>query len=152
MEMERSLSGNKTMNKLTLSDGVGVTLPKQFCRQLLLGIRRNKSLSEVYLHFNPQSWYCPDGRLVYVSHILCDSVGCSVWCVTSNSKDVYVIVKPEPVPHTATCSQFLLCTAIVAVLSLFPASQRNTQVKQPCVCMRPLAGTSWGLMSAISRS
>ena len=79
MEMERSLSGNKTMNKLTLSEGVGVTLPKQFCRQLLLGIRRNKSLSEVDLDFNPQSWYCPDdGRLVCVSHILCDSVGCSV--------------------------------------------------------------------------
>ena len=78
MEMERSLSGNKTMNKLTLS-GVGVTLPKQFCRHLLLGIRRNKSLLEVYLNFNPQSWYFPDdGRLVYVSHILCDSVGCSV--------------------------------------------------------------------------
>ena len=79
MEMERSLSGNKTMNKLTLSDGGGVTLPKQFCRHLLLGIRRNSSLSDVDLSFNPQSWYCPDdGRLVYVSHILCDSVGCSV--------------------------------------------------------------------------
>ena len=58
--------------------------------------------------------------------------------VTSNSEDVYVIVKPEPVPRTATCDQFLLCTALVAVLSLFPASQQNTQVKQPCVCMRPL--------------
>ena len=76
MEMERSLSGNKTMNKLTLSDSPGVTLPKQFCRHLLLGIRSNKSLSEVELSINPQSWYCPDdGRLVYVSHILCDSVG-----------------------------------------------------------------------------
>ena len=76
MEMERSLSGNKSMNKLKLSDG-GVT--KQFCHHLLLGIRRNKSLTEVLLNFNPQSWYCPDdGRLVYVSHILCDSVGCSV--------------------------------------------------------------------------
>ena len=78
MEMERSLSGNKTMNKLTLSGG-GVALPKQFCRHLLLGIRRNKSLLEVYLNFNSQSWYFPDnGWLVYVSHILCDSVGCSV--------------------------------------------------------------------------
>ena len=78
MEVERSLSGNKTMNKLTLSSEY-VTLPKQFCRHLLLGIRRNKLLSEVDLYFNPQSWYCPDdGRLVYVSHILCDSVGCSV--------------------------------------------------------------------------
>ena len=77
MEMERSLSGSKTMNKLTLSKYSGV--PKQFCHHLLLGIRRNKSLSEVYLNFKPQSWYCPDdGRLVYVSHILCDSVGCSV--------------------------------------------------------------------------
>ena len=79
MEMERSLSGNKTMNKLILRDNSHVTLPKQFCRHLLLGIRRNKSLSDVYLNFNTQSWYCPDdGRLVYVSHILCDSVGCSV--------------------------------------------------------------------------
>ena len=79
MEMERSLSGNKTMNKLTLRGDVDVTLPKQFCHHLLLGIRRNKSLSEVDLDFTPQSWYCPDdGRLVYVGHILCDSVGCSV--------------------------------------------------------------------------
>ena len=77
MEMERSLLGNKTMNKLTLK-GDGVTLPKQFCHYLLLGIRRNKSLKEVHLNFDPQSWDCPDGRLVYVSHILCDSVGCSV--------------------------------------------------------------------------
>ena len=66
------------MNKLTLSGG-GMTLPEQFCRHLLLGIRRNKSLSKVYLSFDPQSWYFPDvGRLVYVSHILSDSVGCSV--------------------------------------------------------------------------
>ena len=77
MEMERSLSGNKSMNKLTLSEYSGVT--KQFCRRLLHGIRRNNSLSEVDLAFTRQSWYCPDdGRLVYVSHILCDSVGCSV--------------------------------------------------------------------------
>ena len=77
MEMERSLSGNKTMNKLKLGDGFGVDLPKQFCHHLLLGIRRNKSLSEVDLNFNPRSWYFPDdGRLVYASHILCDSVGC----------------------------------------------------------------------------
>ena len=77
MEMEKSLLGNKTMNELTLS--CGVIIPKQFCHHLLFGIRRNKSLSEVYLSFNPQSWYCPDdGKLVYVSYILCDSVGCSV--------------------------------------------------------------------------
>ena len=78
MEMERSLSGNKIMNKLTLFC-IDVTLPKQFCHHLLLGISRNSSLSDVHLIFNPQSWDCPDdGRLVYVSHILCDSVGCSV--------------------------------------------------------------------------
>ena len=77
MKMEMSLSGNKTMDKLTLSDDV--TLSKHFCRHLLLGIRRNSSLSDVHLSFNPKSWDCPDyGRLVYVSHILCDSVGCSV--------------------------------------------------------------------------
>ena len=82
MEMERSLSGNKTMNKLTVIDDDGggdVTLPKQFCCHLLLGIGRNSSLSDVDLYFCPQNWDCPDdGRLVYVSHILCDSVGCSV--------------------------------------------------------------------------
>ena len=82
MEMERSLSGNKTMNKLTLADdeeGGNVTLPKQFCCHLLLGIGRNSSQSDVDLSFCPQNWDCPDdGRLVYVSHILCDSVGCSV--------------------------------------------------------------------------
>ena len=79
MKMERSLSGNKTMNKLTLGVFDDMTLPKQFCRHLLLGIRRNSSLSDVVLFFAPQSWDCPDdGRLVYVSHILCDLVGCSV--------------------------------------------------------------------------
>ena len=79
MKMERSLSRNKTMNKLTLCDINCVTLPKQFCHHLLLGIGRNSSLSDVDLVFSPQSWDCPDdGRLVYVSHILCDSVGCSV--------------------------------------------------------------------------
>ena len=78
MKMERSLSGNKTINKLTLHDN-GVTLPKQFCHHLLLGICRNSSLSDVHLDISPLSWDCPDdGRLVYVSHILCDSVGCSV--------------------------------------------------------------------------
>ena len=78
MKMERSLSGNKTMNKLTLS-GTSVILPKQFCRHLLLGIRRNSSLSDVDLSFYPHNWDCPDdGRLVYGIHTLCDSVGCSV--------------------------------------------------------------------------
>ena len=81
MEMERSLSGNKTMKKLTLynDDVYDVSLIKQFCRHFLLGIRRNSSLSDVDLEFDPQKWDCPDdGRLVHVSHILCDSVGCSV--------------------------------------------------------------------------
>ena len=82
LKMERSLSGNKTMNKLTLHDAdwfEDVTLPKRFCRHFLLGISRNSSLSDVYLSFHLQKWDCPDdGRLVYVSHILCDSVGCSV--------------------------------------------------------------------------
>ena len=82
MKMERSLSGNKTMNKLALIDSEydpDVTLPKHFCRHLLLGIRRNSFLSDVHLSFEPQNWDGPDdGRLVYVSHILCDSVGCSV--------------------------------------------------------------------------
>ena len=63
MKMERSLLGSKTMNKLTLGDRGGVT--KQFCHHLLLGIRRNKSLSEVDLDFTPQSWYFPDdGKLI----------------------------------------------------------------------------------------
>ena len=79
MKMERSLSGNKTMNKLELIDEENVTVPKQFCHHLLLGIRRNSSLSDVHLSFNPHNLDCPDeGRLVYVSHTLCDSVGCSV--------------------------------------------------------------------------
>ena len=78
MKMEGSLSGNKTINKLTLI-GDNVTLPKRFCRHLLLGIGRNSSLSYVNLSFHPHNWDCPDdGRLVYVSHTLCDSVGCSV--------------------------------------------------------------------------
>ena len=78
--MERSLSGNKTMNKLRLHDenwDDDVTQPKRFCRHFLLGISRNSSLSDVYLNLYPQNLDCPDdGRLVYVSHILCDSVGC----------------------------------------------------------------------------
>ena len=79
MEMERSLSRNKIMNKLTLSDGGGVTLPKQFCHHLVLGVRRSKYLTHMELLINPQSWCCPDdGRLVYVSHILCDSIECTV--------------------------------------------------------------------------
>ena len=67
MNMERVLSENKAMNKLRLSDGPYVTLPKQFQCHLLLGIRRNSSLSDVHLTFETKSWDCPDdGRLVYV--------------------------------------------------------------------------------------
>ena len=77
-EMEKALEGNKTLETLTLSDG-NVTLPKEFCRHLMIGIGQSKSLSEVYLNFEPIDWDCPiDGRLVYVSRMLCDSVGCSV--------------------------------------------------------------------------
>ena len=76
-EMEKALEGNKTLQKLTLNDYV--PLPKEFCRHLMIGIRLNTSLSEVDLAFGPISWDCPiDGRLVCVSHMLCDSVGCSV--------------------------------------------------------------------------
>ena len=85
-EMERALGESKTLEKLTLIDTVylmygddDVTLHKEFCRHLVCGIGRNTSLSEVCLKFEPNNWDCPGvGRLVYVSHILCDSVGCSV--------------------------------------------------------------------------
>ena len=78
-EMEKALEGNKTLQKLTLSDYKAVPLPKEFCRHLIIGVGLNTSLSEVYLRFKPIHWDYPiDGRLVYVSHMLCDSVGCSV--------------------------------------------------------------------------
>ena len=89
-EMEKALGENKTLEMLTLSDlgyddemmlphDDGVTLPKEFCRHLVCGIQLNTSLSDVELNFEPNNWDCPGvGRLVYVSHILCDSVGCSV--------------------------------------------------------------------------
>ena len=91
-EVEKALEGNKTLQKLTLKDetlklssahsfinDTDVTLPKEFCRHVLFGIRLNTSLSEVTLKFELFNWDCPiDGRLVYVSHMLCDSVGCSV--------------------------------------------------------------------------
>ena len=64
---------------LTLDDVHYVTLPKEFCCYLMIGISLNTYLSEVDLNFEPFNWDCPtDGRLVYVSHMLCDSVGCSV--------------------------------------------------------------------------
>ena len=80
-EIEKALEENKTLQKLTLSEPDNVTLPKVFYRHLMIGIGLNTSLSEVNLHFDPISWYWDisnDGRLVYVSHMLCDSVGCSV--------------------------------------------------------------------------
>ena len=78
-EMEKALEGNKTLEKLTLKDGNDVTLPKEFCRHVLFGIGCNTSLSKVCLSFEAINWDCPIvGRLVYVSHMLCDSVGCSV--------------------------------------------------------------------------
>ena len=79
-EMEKALGENKTLETLTLIDGGNdVTLPKEFCRHLMIGIGLNTSLSKVHLNFAPINWDCPiDGRLVYVSRMLCDSVGCSV--------------------------------------------------------------------------
>ena len=90
--MEKALEGDKTLKVLTLgsfgdstlpkdSSDV-VTLPKEFCRHLMSGIGHNTSLSEVVLGFASINWDCPiDGRLVYGSHMLCDSVGCSVYIV-----------------------------------------------------------------------
>ena len=78
-EMDKALEGNKTLQKLTLTAAYHVTLPKEFYRHLMIGIGLNTSLSEVCLAFDPINWDCPiDGRLVYVSHMLCDSVGCSL--------------------------------------------------------------------------
>ena len=69
-EMEKALEGNKTLQKLTLEDGNDVTLPKEFGRQLMIGIGLNTSLSEMYLDFYPNNWDCPiDGRLVCQSHV-----------------------------------------------------------------------------------
>ena len=79
-EMEKALQGNKTLETLILKDYIdGVTLPKEFCGHLMIGIRLNTSLSKLELNIKPINWDCPIvGRLVYVSHMLCDSVGCSV--------------------------------------------------------------------------
>ena len=74
-EMEKALGESKTLETLRLSDHKSGTLPKEFCRHVLFGIGLNASLSEVTLSFKPISWDCPiDGRLVYDSHMLCDSV------------------------------------------------------------------------------
>ena len=76
--MEKALEENKTLEKLAIY-AVDVILPKEFCRHILLGSRQNTSLSEMDLAFEPDSWDCPDdGRLVYIRHMLCDSVGCSI--------------------------------------------------------------------------
>ncbi len=77
-EMEKALGENKTLETLTLN-AYCATLPEDFCRHVLIGIQLNTSLLEVDLSFEPFNWDCPGvGRLVYVSHMLCDSVGCSV--------------------------------------------------------------------------
>ena len=69
-EMEKALEENKTLETLRLSDDC-VTLPKEFCHHVLFGVKRNKSLFDVYLSFNPQTWDCPDdGRLVCQSRIV----------------------------------------------------------------------------------
>lgn len=69
-EMEESLSRNKMMKKLTIWDGDDVTLPKQLCCHLLLGIKINMSLLDVHLKFNQQNWHCPvNGGLGYI--LLC---------------------------------------------------------------------------------
>ena len=73
--MEKALEENKTLEKLTLR-ATGATLPREFCCHVLLGSRQNTSLSKLDLCFGPQSWDCAnDGGLVYVRHMLCDSVG-----------------------------------------------------------------------------
>ena len=69
--MEKALEQNKTLEKLTLS-AVDATLPREFCRHVLLGSRQIPSLSAMELNFNSNSWDCPDdGRLVSVSQITC---------------------------------------------------------------------------------
>ena len=70
-EIEKALEGNKTLETLSLIVGVGVTLPKEFCRHVLLATRQSTSLSRVYLTFYPPNWDCPDaGRLVCQSRIV----------------------------------------------------------------------------------
>ena len=67
--MEKVLEGSKTLETLTLND-TGVTLPKEFCRHLKIGIGRS-TLSKSDLNFASINWDCPiDGRLVYVSHVV----------------------------------------------------------------------------------
>ena len=69
-EMEKALEGNKRLEKLTVIHS-DLTLPKEFCHNVLFGTRRSTSLSDVHLVFNPPSWDCPgDGSLVCQSHIV----------------------------------------------------------------------------------
>ncbi len=74
-EMEKALAENKTLETLKLADGDDDAdyLPEDFCRHVLICIRRNTSLSEVYLTFFPDYWDCP------VDIGWCMSVAC---CVT----------------------------------------------------------------------
>ena len=77
-EMEKALARNKTLETLTLMDDGDISLPKEFCHRVLLGTRRNTSLSDVHLEFNTSTWDCPDDGIGWcMSVILCDSVGCS---------------------------------------------------------------------------
>ncbi len=70
-EMEKALAENKTLETLTLVDDDD--LPQDFCRHVLICIGRNTYMLVVYLNLAPINWDCPiDGRLVYVSHMLCD--------------------------------------------------------------------------------
>ena len=70
-EMEKVLEGNKTLETLSLIVGVGVTLPKEFYRHVLLATRRSTSLSDVTLDFEPHNWdSLGDGRLVCQSRIV----------------------------------------------------------------------------------
>ena len=70
--MEKALEESKTLEKLTLSDASGATLPREFCCYVLLSSRQNTSLLELNLNFNPQNWDCPnDGRLVNMSVTCC---------------------------------------------------------------------------------
>ena len=80
-EVEKALKESKTLEKLAIWDECNITsnIPKEFCSHILLGTRQNTSLSDLHLNFAPEKWDCPnDGRLAYVTHILCDSVGYSV--------------------------------------------------------------------------
>ena len=64
-EMVKAFGENKTLQKLGLTDFGRVSLPKGFCRSVMIGIRRNTSLSETSLCFVPISWDCPiNSRLV----------------------------------------------------------------------------------------